>query len=137
MLSAALTGFDEGELHATGMVEVYHATVLARLGEPELALLTALLEEGRDIEEALPPRDPRTAEAAVAIAYLWYTGAWPTAEGGAVVVSPETYAAGLLWTTFGGHAPGTVGPGYGSWSTPPLSGAGAGLSAVASTAAQR
>lgn len=47
-ISAGLTGFDEGELRATGMAHEHHCTLLARRVRDEHALV-----------------------------HLWYVGAWP------------------------------------------------------------
>ncbi|MFF1902706.1 hypothetical protein [Kitasatospora sp. NPDC058218] len=47
-VSAGLTGFDEGELRATGMAHEHHRTLLARRVRDEHALI-----------------------------HLWYVGAWP------------------------------------------------------------
>ncbi len=45
---------------------------------------------------------------------LWYTGVWR-----GVVPSSRAYAEGLAWKAVGVPAPGTAGPGFGSWERRP------------------
>ena len=49
---------------------------------------------------------------------LWYTGVWH-----GVIPSPAAYAEGLAWKAVGVAAPGTAGPGFGTWERRPRSGA--------------
>ncbi|MFD5830899.1 hypothetical protein [Lentzea sp. NPDC060358] len=49
--------------------------------------------------------------------HLWYTGEWRGA-----VVSARAYAEGLAWKAAGVAAPGTRGPGFGSWDRGPRRG---------------
>jgi hypothetical protein len=98
-LSAALTGFTPQELLATGMIERYHATVLAETSECDYARLLA--------------GDPEVVVLTRAVIRLWYTGVWSE------VLSARSYAEGLVWKTFHGAPPGTTAPGFGSWARPP------------------
>jgi hypothetical protein len=47
---------------------------------------------------------------------LWYTGVWR-----GVIPSARAYAEGLAWKAVGVAAPGTAGPGFGSWERRPRS----------------
>ncbi|MGW7417789.1 hypothetical protein [Streptomyces sp. NPDC054863] len=114
-LSARLTGFDAECLRATGLVEVYAAVAVEQLG----ADLFERLLRGRDRAIAGPDGDRR--DAARAVTYLWYTGSWPGPPS--FVVSPRSYAQGLVWRSAGVIAPATAPAGYGSWAERP-SGAG-------------
>ncbi|MFD4637487.1 hypothetical protein ACFWN2_09260 [Lentzea sp. NPDC058436] len=49
---------------------------------------------------------------------LWYTGVWR-----GVIPSERAYAEGLAWKAVGVAAPGTAGPGFGSWESRPRRGA--------------
>ncbi|MBH1937357.1 hypothetical protein I5Q34_24330 [Streptomyces sp. AV19] len=74
-LSARLTGRDEGELRATGLVGRHHATTLARVGRAAVGrFLDDLAAAGGD-----PGRvsAPESREIARAITHLWRTGGWP------------------------------------------------------------
>jgi len=129
-LSAALTGFDTFDLHATGVGDTYFATAQARLGE---ATLGALLRGWQRIEREQPnssdARDAaltreilQTAEfgpSARRIIMLWYTGSWYASPDDASVVSPQAYTAGLMWQAVGGHAMGANPQGFGAWTLPP------------------
>lgn len=110
-VSVSLTGFEPGELRATGLVEQHYATVVGRLGDDEYQRFAAgLLAAGGDpLPDGLLP-------VARAITHLWYLGVWPDADQ---AVSPRAYAESLVWKTFHGFAPGTWAPGFGSWSRPP------------------
>ncbi|MFE9428575.1 hypothetical protein ACFYNO_37165 [Kitasatospora sp. NPDC006697] len=100
-LSAVLTGFTAAELAATGMAGEYRELTVRRLGESGL-------------RELLP--GTAGAEAAQAVAHLWYLGSWPPPPGEAAApVSARAYAQALVWRTFGGRPPATDAPGAGSW----------------------
>jgi hypothetical protein len=45
---------------------------------------------------------------------LWYTGVWR-----GVIPSSRAYAEGLAWKVLGAPAPGTAGPGFGTWERRP------------------
>ncbi|WP_329569191.1 hypothetical protein [Kitasatospora sp. NBC_01266] len=119
-MSAVLTGFGGEELRATGMAAEYRALVLERAGAEPLARLVAAADGSG------PPRldEEPVRELARAVAHLWYLGAWPglPAAQGAHVVSSRAYEQGLVWRAFGGHAPGAVAQGFGSWGDPPPGG---------------
>lgn len=131
-LSAELTGFSAAELWATGMVEPYRTAVRERVGGEQLDELAAAVScTAASGGTPVRPADEALGELAVAVAYLWYTGSWPglpepvrarlgcAADDEPFTVHPDSYAAGLVWRTFGGHAPATHAPGFGSWSRPP------------------
>jgi hypothetical protein len=61
---------------------------------------------------AVLARDAGHAE----IIELWYTGVWR-----GVIPSARAYAEGLAWKAVGVAAPGTAGPGFGSWERRPRS----------------
>ncbi|MER5640204.1 hypothetical protein ABT095_25070 [Kitasatospora sp. NPDC002227] len=117
-LSQALTGFDRDELAATGQVSAHRATAVQRLGpEPYRRLLAALAAAAGE-PDALPEGPER--EHARAVCGLWYLGHWPgTGDEPPAAGAAEAYAAGLVWRTFGGRAPGTAAPGFGSWAHDP------------------
>lgn len=52
------------------------------------------------------------------IIQLWYTGVWR-----GTVPSARAYAEGLAWKAAGIPAPGTRGPGFGTWERGPRGGA--------------
>ncbi|MFJ8002647.1 hypothetical protein ACIQ7D_37040 [Streptomyces sp. NPDC096310] len=129
--SAVLTGFDAAELTATGMAETYREFLTRRV-EPALCsrLVDTLAGATADAHTALRG-DVRLGELARAVCHLWYLGEWPglmSDDGGAVpsLVSGRAYAHGLVWRTFGGHAPGAARPGYGTWAEVPAGAAGGG-----------
>ncbi|MFD6336775.1 hypothetical protein [Streptomyces sp. NPDC060131] len=129
-LSAVLTGFDAAELAATGMTEIYR-TFVARRAEPALyaRLVDALVDTEAGTRAVADPRtvadkDEELGELARAMCHLWYLGAWPGErdDAGRTAPSPlpaHAYARGLVWSSFGGHAPGTGRPGYGTWAERP------------------
>ncbi|MFB6977142.1 hypothetical protein [Streptomyces scopuliridis] len=123
-LSAALTGFDAAELTATGMTGLYEEFVVRRV-EPRLyaRLVDALTDEAAD-PRAVADKDEELGELARAVCHLWYVGTWPGLRGddGRTVPFPfpaRAYARGLVWSSFGGHAPGAGRPGYGTWAERP------------------
>ncbi|WP_372404301.1 hypothetical protein [Streptomyces luteireticuli] len=74
-LSARLTGRDEAELRATGLVGRHHATALARLGRAAVGrFVDDLAAAGGDPGRVTAPE---SREAARAITHLWRTGTWP------------------------------------------------------------
>lgn len=117
--SAALTGFSEEELRATGMSQEYRAVVRERAGADRYRLF---IEEERcpdRTDEGYGPQEAR-AELADAVIHLWYTGSWPGLDGAApFTVSARAYAAGLVWRAFGGQPPGVGPSGFGSWAEAP------------------
>ncbi|MFJ6753368.1 MULTISPECIES: hypothetical protein [unclassified Streptomyces] len=127
-LSVALTGFDATELAATGMAETYRAIVLQRLGSPSYRkLVDALADLSADLQAVLD-EDAGLRDLARPVCHLWYLGVWPGPPGQADWPAPgiaaRAYAHGLVWRSFGGHAPGVGRPGHGSWAQPPAAVAG-------------
>jgi hypothetical protein len=128
-VSAALTGFDVAELRATGMVDTYRDLVSEQAGEQLLGRLAADVAAGPGAGDLLAGGEDTagTAELARAIACVWYLGIWPgtaaveTDDGpeAPFMVSADSYTNGLVWRTIQGRAPGSVGPGHGSWALPP------------------
>jgi hypothetical protein len=140
--SAAVTGFDEVDLHGTGQPEEYRSTVAEAVGEEILAELleawTRVSGEAAGDEARLASllrrdvfSDPKLGPVARNIVKLWYVGiwyelppAWINAFGAleknyTFMVSGSAYVSGMLWPTVGGNPPGARGPGYGSWAGPP------------------
>ncbi|MFZ3499394.1 hypothetical protein ACODT5_40345 [Streptomyces sp. 5.8] len=116
-VSAVLTGFGAAELEALGLAEDYAAVVAGQIEAPVLGRLAEALEQAGGSDAV---RDEGLLEAARAVTHLWYTGCWPGIGGAEpFVVSSRAYAGGLVWQTFGGDAPGTARPGFGSWAEPP------------------
>nr|WP_051966550.1 hypothetical protein [Kitasatospora mediocidica] len=115
-LSVKLTGFDEGELGAAGVAAEYLWVVSQQLGAERYGRLADALDRVEPQELA----DEGLREAARAVAHLWYLGVWPgLGAEQAFVVSARSFAQGLVWRTIDGQAPGTPGPGPGSWARPP------------------
>ncbi|WP_328946101.1 hypothetical protein OG259_36295 [Streptomyces sp. NBC_00250] len=111
-LSARLTGFDEEDLAATGLTDVYRAVASERLGPRRYGrLLREVPAEPDDVV------DGELRQAAREVTYLWYTGSWPGSPP--YVVSPRAYAEGLVWKAAGVRAPATDPGGYGSWADAP------------------
>ncbi|MGW7573357.1 hypothetical protein [Streptomyces sp. NPDC054765] len=129
-LSVALTGFDATELAATGMTEIYRAIVLKRLGPLSYGTLVDALADPTADPQALLDEDAALRELARPVCHLWYLGVWPGPPGQADRPAPDVaaraYAHGLVWRSFGGHAPGVGRPGHGSWAHPPANVTGGG-----------
>lgn len=129
-LSEVLTGFSRYDLRGTGMAEAYLDTVRRQIGASNYAALITLLEETW-FRHPDWTGHPALLETVRAIAYLWYTGAWPRLAPAAhaglrrqmaneeFVVSPSAYTEGLVWRTFHGHPAGAKPPGFGTWSMAP------------------
>jgi hypothetical protein len=141
-LSVRLTAFAVFDLHGTGQVEPYLATVEAATGEDALDELLAayerLLGESRQDGSAVDGllrreilADAKLGPIARNIIKLWYIGTWyelPSAwresfgtreQDFTHVVSPAAYTEGLLWPAIGANPNGAKAPGYGSWAQPP------------------
>ncbi|MFD9882668.1 hypothetical protein ACFWZT_14595 [Streptomyces alboflavus] len=86
---------------------MYRAVAAQELGAQRY---TRLLRELLDPDDVM---DGELREAAQAVTYLWYTGSWPGPPP--IVVSPRSYAEGLVWKAAGLKAPATDPGGYGSW----------------------
>ena len=66
---------------------------------------TGLVEQYRALAQDAPHAE---------IIQLWYTGVWR-----GVIPGERAYAEGLAWKAVGVAAPGTRGPGFGSWEQRP------------------
>ena len=146
-LSVALTGFDAAELWGTGMVQPYYTALGAIVGErivgqllsrwaelvkeagPNSGRLEALIEERLFKDDLLGPVTRN-------LTTLWYLGMWTQLPGewrnthGANALdttrylSGQAYTEGLVWPAIHTHPQGAKPPGFGSWSLPPVTGAG-------------
>lgn len=128
--SVALTGFELYDLLATGMADLYLTTARDQVGADVVDTVLAVVDRDPDALSGLE------LEVARALAYLWYTGAWPRlapeahgllrrqAANVEFVVSPVAYTEGLVWRTFNGHPAGAKAPGFATWALkpPPLPG---------------
>ncbi|MEU5052858.1 hypothetical protein [Streptomyces sp. NPDC021096] len=128
-ISVRLTGFEEYDLRATGLVRLYHDTTLAQVGRAAVGrFIDDLAAAGGDPDGLA---DATSRDIARAVTHLWYLGVWPQLSrpvhaalgrehaNTAFVVSPEAYTEGLVWRTFHGHPPGAKAPGHGTWAAPP------------------
>ncbi|TJZ54658.1 hypothetical protein FCH28_13540 [Streptomyces piniterrae] len=94
-MSVPLTGFSPEDLYATGMVEEYQRTLIARIGAQRAADLYRHYRKKKQEANAKSPvpdelpwptatDDPILADAARAVVKMWYVGAWyglsPAAE---------------------------------------------------------
>jgi hypothetical protein len=138
-ISAALTGYGVAELFATGLAEVYLDRFTAIVGESFAARFLAtghdvIRRSGGDLATQLELRildDPDLGPPARSLIVLWYTGQWVQLSGpwrdrhGASpldvddVISPESYAAGLMWDAIGAHPQGAKAPGFATWVAAP------------------
>jgi hypothetical protein len=138
-ISAALTGYRVAELLGTGMAETYLERFTAIVGESFAARLLStghdvIHRAGDDLSTQLELRildDPDLGPPARNLMVLWYTGQWVQLAGpwrdrhGASpldvdhVISPESYAAGLMWDAIGAHPSGAKAPGFATWITAP------------------
>jgi hypothetical protein len=140
--SATLTGFGAAELWATGMVRTYYALLPSIVGD---RIFGELLSRWRDtyirgegdeplLDELVTTQildDPKFGPLARNLAALWYLGMWNQlpaewrnvhgawANDVTNVVSPKSYAEGLVWKAIHTHPPAAKQPGYGSWALPP------------------
>ncbi len=141
-LSVILTGFDEAELHGTGMLPTYYGLIPSTIGEE---LFGRLLTRWSDIQVrggGDPPfleqlvktellEDATLGPIARNLAALWYLGMWNQlpaewrdANGAwagdqTYIISPRAYSAGLVWKAIHSHPPGAKQPGFGSWALKP------------------
>ena len=135
--SVEMTCHTRFELLGTGQAEAYFETAQRAVG----GVLDDLLDRYRDLprsdqrEAALRVQilgDEKLGPVARAIIKLWYIGIWyalpqswtqkygARADNATFMVSPASYAEGLLWPAIGAHPPGAKAPGYGSWEGPPV-----------------
>lgn len=133
-ISVSLTGFDELELQATGLLQTYYDTVVRNSNRETLAffftevrsiLHTTQGNESRRnalIRSNLMPASSYDGLARNIIG-LWYTGQWNSATDGEQV-NAASYIEALMWPAANTHPPGAKQPGYGSWAEPPIGAAG-------------
>jgi hypothetical protein len=125
-ISTHLTGFNEAELHGTGMLDAYYATIVKNNAPSDLRYffeqVAVILEISKKDEKRLHEAIaldlmPLSAYSGLAqnIITLWYTGNWANTP-----VSAQAYQQGLVWDAAEAHPPGAKQPGFGSWSLPPL-----------------
>ena len=135
--SVEMTCHTRFELLGTGQAEAYFETAQRAVG----GVLDDLLDRYRDLprsdqrEAALRVQllgDEKLGPVARAIIKLWYIGIWyalprswtqkygARPDNASLMVSPASYAEGLLWSAIGAHPPGAKAPGYGSWAGPPV-----------------
>ena len=137
--SSEVTAFKGVELHGTGELDAYLATVDAVVGADLLDALLAAYEGlgasvGLEREQRMRREifgDEKIGPIARNIIKLWYVGiwyqlpkswrdAWGAREGDVTfTVSPNAYTQGLLWPAIGANPAGARAPGYGSWAAPP------------------
>lgn len=140
-LSAALTGFTEVELVATGMADAYWEKLLSIVGVgivgDFLSACEATFQSSgteAELEAALRERvmtPPKFGALAQNIISMWYLGQWnqlprewhdefgSSMNDQTHIVSSQAYVQSLVWPAFGTHPPAAKAPGYGSWSVPP------------------
>src|SRR6218665_3765594 len=120
-ISSLLTGFNETELQATGMLETYYTTILENTDGDDVeyffqnvsSILTDPARTEESVESAISLQlipDSNYGRLAKNIIILWYTGNWNND-----VVSSASYIQGLMWDAGHTHPPGAKQPGYGSW----------------------
>ncbi|WP_017594189.1 hypothetical protein [Nocardiopsis potens] len=126
-----LTGFTEYDLYGTGMAGLFLGTARDQVGEDRFAVFWAALKKALDDPQGLKTLTPTHLEAARALTYLWYTGAWPRLAPAAhaelrrqqanteFMAAPAAYTEGLVWRTFHGHPAGAKAPGFGTWAAKP------------------
>jgi hypothetical protein len=124
----------------TGMAETYLEHFTAIVGESFAARLfttghDVVRRAGSDLATQLELRildDPDLGPPARNLIVLWYTGQWVQLPGpwrdrhGAspldvdLVLSPESYVAGLMWDAIGAHPQGAKAPGFATWTAVPV-----------------
>lgn len=147
-LSASLTGFSEEDLQGTGMLETYYSVLMK---EQDQDGIRTFLEKARQIltssdveaeikttfidlpDTAARPNTPYEQMSyeglAQRIILLWYTGIWTTMnwkdtmtqDARTAMASAEAYKESLIWVAAKTHPAGAKQPGFGSWSSEPLS----------------
>jgi hypothetical protein len=138
--STELTCFTRFELLGSGQAQEYLDTARRVVGTVLDDLLDAYKRISPTVDtdarnQALRRQilgDERLGPVARAIIKLWYIGSWyelprswteaygALANNTSFVVSPASYAEGLLWIAIGAHPPGAKAPGYGSWASEPV-----------------
>jgi hypothetical protein len=142
VVSAALTGFGEVDLQATGVAEELWNTLVGVVGSAIAGEFLSACEQA--VRQSAAPEEleaelarlvmvhPKFGPLARNLITLWYLGQWNAlprewcdAYGSseadvARVVSSQAYLQGLVWPAFGAHPMGGLPPGFGSWAEPPL-----------------
>lgn len=137
-LSAILTGYDDFELHGTGMLQTYYDELLHIIGGREagalFGALGAVADGDREAFETVILDSPRFGPVARNIVRMWYLGVWAqlprawrnvhgaTSDDTDHVVSAAAYRASLVWPTAGTHPMSAKQQGFGSWSLPSKTG---------------
>jgi hypothetical protein len=115
------------------MVERHLDELYATVGD---AIVARLLSTGQDALrtgrlKGLVLDDPDLGPVARNTIVLWYLGQWDelprewrnrhgaSPRDVSRVVSPDAYAAGLVWRAIRAHPMGADPPGFGSWANPP------------------
>jgi hypothetical protein len=134
-ISAWLTGFNQTRLQATGLTQVYFATLVenstpADVTEFFIQASEILLLADNDKDAALARTSailmPASSYDAMGqkLILMWYTGQWFTNPADftapAPQISPQSYVESLVWPAAEVHPPGAKQPGYASWAEPPL-----------------
>jgi hypothetical protein len=123
-ISVLLTGFNQAELHATGMLDTYYDALQANTAQDNFTYFfeevgTILQEKNiAKLDKAITSylMQPSAYDGrAASIITMWYTGNW-----GTEVITGQAYVQGLVWDAAQTHPPGAKQPGFGSWSMPPL-----------------
>ncbi len=140
--SVVLTGFSRFHLEGTGVANLYFETVRDIIGEElfgELLNIFHRLELEKNEESIFADKlrseilaSEKFGPLARNIIKVWYMATWyalpqswrdvfgTKEKDGTFIISPQAYPEGLLWTAIGVNPPGAKGPGYGTWSEPPL-----------------
>jgi len=142
LVSSVLTGFDEVDLHGTGMVDRYLAELVAVIGEEAAddvlsacaGIVTRHASNARRQASAIEREmlsSPRLGPVARNIIKMWYLGVWSRLpdtwerSGRRIaadvdrVISADAYVESLVWRAIDSHPPGARQPGFGSWAMPP------------------
>ena len=147
-LSAEVTGYDEGDLEGTGLVDDYQALLAGQTGpvvtgqllDAARRVLAHPTQKGRDGAMRVDIlASPILWPLVTSLIQLWYTGAWSSmttswyalarvavpagvTPGKSFVPSMESYIQQLAFRAAGAHPPGANPTGFGSWSIPPVFG---------------
>lgn len=136
-LSAELTGFDEVELLATGVGDLYLDWLMQAFAD----VLPELLEAWREVESSYSPGErgdglstsildhPVLGPLARSVLVLWYTATWsppqwwwisPEHPGNVNLAFGDAYPEGLMWrAAIGAHPIAAKPTGFGTWAFRP------------------
>jgi hypothetical protein len=130
-LCSPLTGFTTYDLHGTGMARRYLDTCREQIGPAQFAEFLDAWEAAHKKQQGPFSLKPVHREAARAVIYFWYTGAFPRIAPAAhaelrrqvpneeFIPEPSSYVEGLVWRSFNGHPAGAKPPGHGTWAYEP------------------